>query len=130
MHTHTFLTPAQIEAIETCVPDALMQVKHLFLILEENQMIGFMGIQNRRLEMLFLHSRILHKGIGTMALQYAIENCSVTELTVNEQNLSASAFYRKNGFSVYKCSEKDEQGNPYPLLYMHLEKHAEGEAYV
>ena len=39
-------------------------------------------------------------------------------LTVNEQNPQAKGFYEHMGFHVYKRTELDEQGNPYPLLYM------------
>lgn len=37
---------------------------------------------------------------------------------VNEQNPLAKGFYEHMGFKVYKRTVVDEQGNPYPLLYM------------
>ena len=43
---------------------------------------------------------------------------SINELTVNEQNISAKGFYEHMGFAAYKRTDLDEQGNPYPLLYM------------
>ena len=33
----------------------------------------------------------------------------------------AKGFYEHMGFQVYKRTELDEQGNPYPLLYMRLD---------
>ncbi len=53
-------------------------------------------------------------------MNYGIEKYSVNELTVNEQNPKARGFYEHLGFKVYKRSDKDEQGNPYPILYMKL----------
>lgn len=47
-----------------------------------------------------------------------IENYGVERLAVNEQNPQAKGFYEHMGFRVYKRTELDEQGNPYPLLYM------------
>ena len=47
-----------------------------------------------------------------------MENYAVERLTVNEQNPQARGFYEHMGFHVYKRTELDEQGNPYPLLYM------------
>ena len=44
----------------------------------------------------------------------------VQEVTVNEQNPQAVGFYEHLGFETYKRSEYDEEGNPYPLLYMKL----------
>ena len=52
------------------------------------------------------------------ALQYGIENYSINELAVNEQNPLAKGFYEHMGFRVYGRTDLDEQGNPYPLLYM------------
>lgn len=37
---------------------------------------------------------------------------------VNEQNPLAKGFYEHLGFKTYKRTTYDEQGNPYPLLYM------------
>jgi putative acetyltransferase len=41
-------------------------------------------------------------------------------LAVNEQNPQAKGFYEHLGFQVYKRADIDEQGNPYPILYMKL----------
>ena len=46
----------------------------------------------------------------------------VAEVTVNEQNPSAIEFYKKMGFSAYKRTELDEQGRPFPLIYMRIER--------
>lgn len=55
-------------------------------------------------------------------LKYGIEKHSVNNLTVNEQNPLAKDFYEHMGFEIYKRTECDEQGNPYPLLYMRLSR--------
>ena len=81
-----------------------------------------MGIAENRLEMLFLLPEERGKGLGGRLLRLATEKYGVTELTVNEQNPLARGFYEHMGFTVYKRSELDEQGSPYPLLYMKLFK--------
>mgnify|MGYP000287690211 CR=1 FL=1 len=53
-------------------------------------------------------------------IEEAIENYSVNELVVNEQNPKAKGFYEHLGFKVYKRNPIDEQGNQYPILFMHL----------
>ncbi len=40
------------------------------------------------------------------------------EVTVNEQNPQVVGFYEHLGFQTYKRTECDEEGNPYPLIYM------------
>lgn len=39
---------------------------------------------------------------------------------MNEQNPDAVGFYEHLGFRTYKRTELDEEGRPYPLLYMRL----------
>ena len=77
-----------------------------------------MGIENRKIEMLFLLPDVRGKGFGKMLVQYGIENFSVAEVTVNEQNPKAKGFYEHLGFKTYKTSATDEQGNPYPIAWM------------
>lgn len=79
---------------------------------------AFMGIEDGTLEMLFISPEERGKGLGRRLIQYGIENYAVRRLAVNEQNPQARGFYEHMGFQVYKRTEFDEQGNPYPLLYM------------
>ena len=60
------------------------------------------------------------KGLGRQLIQYGKEHYSLQTLAVNEQNPLAIGFYEHMGFQVYRRTERDEQGNPYPLLYMKL----------
>lgn len=115
--THLFLSDAEVNAIRVYVPQALRSVEHL-IAAEAERPIGFMGVQNGRLEMLFLTPEDRGKGIGKQLLQYGIETYGIVELTVNEQNPQAVGFYEHMGFEAYKRTELDEEGNPYPLLYM------------
>lgn len=82
---------------------------------------AFLGVEGDRLEMLFLSSAERGKGLGRRLLEYAMDRYGVRELTVNEQNPQAAGFYRHMGFQTYKRTDEDEQGNPYPLLYMRRE---------
>ncbi len=117
--THLFLSNAEIQDIKKYVPTALMSVSHL--IVETNSdgiPVGFMGIEDRKLEMLFLAPNERGKGLGRKLMKYGIAKYSVKELVVNEQNPQARGFYEHMGFTVCKRSEFDEQGNPYPILFM------------
>ena len=53
-------------------------------------------------------------------MAFAVDTFGVNEVTVNEQNEQADGFYKKMGFKTYKRTELDEQGDPYPLLYMRM----------
>lgn len=120
--THLFLSEGEIDSIKKYVPQALKEIPHLFIVENENQIpVGFMGIIGQHLEMLFISDEERGKGLGKELLQYGIEKYSVNDLAVNEQNPLAKGFYQHMGFEVYKRTECDEQGNPYPLLYMKLD---------
>ena len=117
--THLFLTDAEIMRIREYVPQALGQVTHLVVAEgEAGAPAAFMGVDGERLEMLFLSPAVRGRGLGRRLLQYGIENYGVHEVTVNEQNPQAVGFYTHLGFKAYKRSEQDEEGGPYPLLYM------------
>lgn len=121
--THLFLSNKDIQNIKNYVPQALKEVQHLIIIENKNNIpIGFMGIENTKLEMLFIKNNERGKGVGKQLLTYGIENYNVNELTVNEQNPNAKGFYEHLGFKVYKRTELDEQRNQFPILYMRLEK--------
>lgn len=120
--THLFLSDNEIEKIKEYVPQALKEVAHLIVIKNENDIpIAFMGIEGTKLEMLFIKNSERRKGLGRQLLNYGIKNYNINELAVNEQNPNAKEFYEHLGFKVYKRTELDEQGNPYPILYMRLE---------
>ena len=117
--THLFLSENEIEDIKKYVPQALIEIPDLIIVENENQVpVGFMGIVEQHLEMLFISHEERGKGLGKELLKYGIENYSINDLAVNEQNPLAKGFYEHMGFKVYKRTANDEQGNPYPLLYM------------
>ena len=119
--THLFLSENEVEEIKKYIPQALNGVVHL--IIAENESgspAAFMGIEEQKLEMLFIAPEERGKGLGRKLLQYGMENYSVSELAVNEQNPLAKGFYEHMVFHVYRRTDHDEQGNPYPLLYMKL----------
>ena len=117
--THHFLSDAEVNNIKEYVPQALQSVEHLIIAENINgEPAAFMGIENKRLEMLFLAPSEREKGLGRQLLQYGIQNYGIQEVTVNEQNPQAVGFYQHLGFETYKRTDYDEEGNPYPLLYM------------
>lgn len=117
--THLFLSDSEINQIKCYVPQILEEVPQLFVAEDETgEPVAFMGIADSSLEMLFISPENQGCGIGKELLLYGIEHYAIQTLTVNEQNPRAKGFYEHMGFRVYKRTDFDEQGNPYPLLYM------------
>ena len=116
--THAFLSEEEIAEIKLFVPQALKSVDTLVVAKRDDVPVGFMGVQDGRLEMLFLDPEARGRGLGRALLTYGIEQLGVNELTVNEQNPQAVGFYEHLGFKTHRRTETDEEGRPYPLLYM------------
>ena len=79
---------------------------------------GFMGVQECKIEMLFLHPGYFRKGIGRMLVQKAFSEQDVQYVDVNEQNPSAVQFYWRMGFRTFRRDATDDLGNPFPILRM------------
>ena len=116
--THAFLSPMEIQNIGRYVPSALGEVPRLIVAENEGAPVAFAGVAGRKLEMLFVAAQYIGRGIGGRLLGYAMDAYAVNQLAVNEQNPRAAAFYEHMGFEVCGRSERDEQGGPYPVLYM------------
>lgn len=119
--THLFLSEDDIQMISQYIPSALLEIPHLLIARNEaSEPAAFLGIEGNKVEMLFVLPEKKGLGLGKRLVQYAREKFNVSEVCVNEQNPEARGFYERLGFAVYKRTESDEQGNPFPLLYMKL----------
>ena len=119
--THLFLSDAEISNIQKYVPQALTGVSQLIVAENERGVpVAFMGIEENKLEMLFLSPQERGHGLGKKLIEYGKKEYAIDEVVVNEQNPKARGFYEHMGFRVYKRTETDEQGMPYPVLYMKL----------
>ena len=121
--THLFLEKKDIEAFKK-----IIQAKNVFDHVnltcardDYNNIIGFMGVSNDNLEMLFVDPGFIGKGIGKILLLHALSNLNITRVDVNEQNEKALKFYEHFGFKVISRSEFDGTGKPFPILHMQLQ---------
>ena len=51
-----------------------------------NNILGFMGISENNLEMLFIDPASIGQGVGKLLLLHAIANLKIAKVDVNEQN--------------------------------------------
>lgn len=86
----------------------------------DNRIMGFLGLSDGMIEMLFIHPDFFGKGIGKRLAHFAIHEKHATRVDVNEQNEQAVGFYQHLGFQTIKRSEKDGLGFPFPILHMAL----------
>lgn len=88
----------------------------------DKKIVGFLGVADQNLEMLFIHPEYRGKRIGKTLLNFSIDQLGVTKVDVNEQNKQAVGFYKHCGFETINRSELDSSGKPYPTLHMELKK--------
>ncbi len=118
--THDFLSPEDFISIKEIVQTIDFNAFDVYCLLHENKVVGFIGVAERKVEMLFLDPEYSGKGLGKKLMGFAFTNLNVNKVDVNEQNLNAVGFYKKLGFETYERTEKDDQGKNYPLLRMEL----------
>lgn len=119
--THDFLSEEDIISIKPHVVEGAKYVSKLLCVRDKQGTIkAFMGIHDSKIEMLFVSNDSRGNGIGKKLVEYAIEVLDINYVDVNEQNPQAVGFYKYMGFQVFKRSEFDDQGNPFPILHMKL----------
>lgn len=116
--SHHFLTEADIRTLTPQAEEALQQIETLWIVEGDLRPVGFMGVQERKIEMLFLHPDYFRKGVGKELVQRAFCELAVEYVDVNEQNPDATRFYERMGFHTFRRDDTDDQGNPFPILRM------------
>lgn len=119
--THHFLQESDIATLRPLLLNAYLPNLKVMIARDEAGVIhGFLGVDENRIEMLFVDDASRGKGVGKLLLNYAIAHFGANEVDVNEQNPQGVAFYQHMGFVQVGSSERDGQGNAFPLLHMKL----------
>lgn len=119
--THDFLKEEDIEFFRPLILDVYLDAVDLRCVRgDTGRIIGFLGVSEGNLEMLFIHPDFRGQQVGKTLLLYSINRLAVVKVDVNEQNQQAVGFYEKFGFVVKWRSELDGSGKPYPTLHMEL----------
>lgn len=118
--SHHFLKAEEITFYKPLVLKYALPENMLFGIKQNMKLTGFIGIRNKKIEMLFIHPDFFGHGYGSHLLTFAIKTYGCTFIDVNEENPKAYAFYRKHGFIQISRDELDDSGKPHPILHLKL----------
>lgn len=117
--THLFLSPQDIKDI---LPQVVIGLKQIPILLvsftDDDAPIGFAGIADDKLEMLFLSPDYFQQGIGYKMIFTAIQDYQIKYVDVNKQNPKALKFYLRQGFTIFKRSPVDSDNRPFPILHL------------
>ncbi|USD35748.1 GNAT family N-acetyltransferase [Ferrimonas sp. SCSIO 43195] len=117
--THSFITEEDIEFFKpVIIEQAFPAVTLMCAKNEQGAILGFVGVHDAKVEMLFILDEARGRGTGKTLLQYAVEQLEATKVDVNEQNPLAVGFYEHMGFKVVSRSPLDDMGKPFPILHM------------
>lgn len=119
--THHFLTEKDIQHLIPFVEEAVRGIETLLVAYLGSCPVGFLGLVDLKIEMLFVLPDYFGKGFGKQLVELAIKEYHIQYVDVNEQNPQAEGFYRHIGFRTFARTETDEQGNPFPILKMKLQ---------
>lgn len=117
--THLFLS---LQDIKDILPQVVIGLKQIPILLvsftDDDEPIGFAGIADDKLEMLFLSPDYFQQGIGYKMISTAIQDYQIKYVDVNKQNPKALKFYLRQGFTIFKRSPVDSDNRPFPILHL------------
>lgn len=118
--THDFVTDGDIELFKTIIKEQDMfgQTNLTCACTADNIIVGFIGVSQEELEMIYIAPEYRGAGVGKALLLDATERYTIKKVEVNEQNRQAIGFYEHFGFVTVARSELDGAGNPFPILHM------------
>ncbi|WP_239256787.1 GNAT family N-acetyltransferase [Listeria ilorinensis] len=116
--THDFVRREDLAEIEKELPKYLPHLRVELWYSEEDELVGFSGMQDRQLEMRFLVTEKCHQGYGSEILKQLTKKYDLKTTDVNKANKPALKFYLKNGFQIVGESLLDGEGRPYPLFHL------------
>jgi len=118
--THHFLSSTDFEEIKELVTNINFSDFEVFCLTKKNLVVGFIGVADKKVEMLFIDPKFFGQGLGYQLLNFAAKELKADKVDVNEQNPKGVKFYQKFGFETFERTNKDDQGRNYPLLRMKL----------
>ena len=116
--THGFLSPQDRVEIDAMVATDFLPKAKLWLAVEGERPLGFLVMDGRTIDALFVDPAHHGRGVGTFLLDHALSLAPDALVDASEQATNALPFYLARGFRVIGRSPTDPQGRPYPLIHL------------
>jgi putative acetyltransferase len=114
---HDVVSEAYIEFFKPIVRDELVRLVELSAVrARDGAIVGFVGVADERIEALFVHPAWRRMGVGRRLVDHAVSARGATSVDLDEQNITAIAFFRRVGFVVVGRSNIDGVGKRFPRV--------------
>ena len=87
--SHNFLSQSDVEGLIPFVKQGLLEIPVLTVAFAGEVPVGFIGLADRKIEMLFVEPSCMGKGVGRRLMEWGVANCNANLIDVNEQNSHA-----------------------------------------
>src|SRR4028118_686245 len=84
--THGFLNRTDFIAIKEVVQTIDFNALDVYCLIQTDTIIGFIGVANAKVEMLFLDPNYIGQGCGSKLMAFALSELKADKVDVNEQN--------------------------------------------
>ncbi len=116
--THDFLSAEDRAEIDRLVANDFLPKVELWLAVGGGDSLGFLVMDGRTIDALFVDPARHRRGIGTFLLDHALSIAPDALVDASEQATNALPFYLARGFRIVGRSPTDPQGRPYPLIHL------------
>jgi putative acetyltransferase len=116
--THGFLSADDRVEIDLMVANDFLPKAELWLAVDGDDPLGFLVMDGRTIDALFVDPAHHGRGVGTFLLQHALSLAPDALVDASEQATNAVPFYLARGFRIVSRSPTDPQGRPYPLIHL------------
>ena len=101
------------EYVKKILPNA-----EIYVYVENEKIVGFIGLNDNYIEVIFIDSKYQYKGIGTALLNKAKKLKDELTLSAYKKNTKAIQFYLKNGFeNVEENIDEENKEIEYIMLW-------------
>ena len=101
------------EYVKKILPNA-----EIYVYVENEKIVGFIGLNDNYIEVIFIDSKYQYKGIGTALLNKAKKMKDELTLSAYKKNTKAIQFYLKNEFKIVeKNIDKENDKVEYIMLW-------------
>lgn len=115
--THHFMDDEDFAEARPVIRDRLLPSMEVSMAEVDGTPVGFIGVRETHVVLLYLEPEYTRRGIGTALLRHA-DTQGPLSVEVYADNHDGMAFYRRSGFVESRRLPRDTFGRPFPVVHL------------